>query len=99
MDTPVRGFKAHRKREAKCAAVELLRGDRLVGFFLFLDKNVERYLGIFYIRVLELSLFISIEIGSKISSFFGSSKEEENKESKVEVRELVFKVSIFSIDS
>lgn len=46
--------------------------------------------------VFELSLFISTEIGSKISSFFGSSGEEENKESKVEVRELLLKVSLIN---
>ena len=35
--------------------------------------------------VSEISFFFPSEIGSKISSFFGGSKEDENKESKVEV--------------
>lgn len=47
--------------------------------------------------VFELLFFILIEIGSKILSFFGSLGEEENKESKVEVRELLFKVLIINL--
>ena len=43
-------------------------------------------------------LLILTEIGSKISSFFGASKEDENKESKVEVSDLLFKVSILFND-
>lgn len=47
--------------------------------------------------VFELLFFILIEIGSKILSFFGSLGEEENKESKVEVRELLFKVLFINL--
>ena len=38
-----------------------------------------------FFDVSELNFFFPSEIGSKISSFFGGSKEDENKESKVEV--------------
>ena len=37
------------------------------------------------IVIMQLMSFSSSEIGSKISSFFGGSNEDENKESKVEV--------------